>query len=222
MKRVRENRKNRRVRRKTNFRGSRRQSSVPRGISANSPILYKRSYMGNAINLNIATTSGFWNYNVFNPTSLPNWSELQNLFDQYKICAWKVTYYPQWTQNSAQLGPGTAPALYATYLVDPETGLTPSGTWTKANLSQIYEDRRARTVRCTKPFSVYVRPKMLTQETGMGGAGHAYNTFVKTNLTSFPDSRGFHMFLWDPNFTGTSSTVLETRITVYMKLKNWR
>jgi len=184
------------------------------------PILnYKRKYSNQTIVPSTASTAGFWQYFGFQPTVLPNWSELSNLFETFKVCAIKWTYYPRYTDVEG----GSAPLVYATYQIDPKSVIAPSGTYSRATYNTLLEQFGTRTIRCDKPFSVYYKPKVFDDINGVA-ASKWVNPYLSTSTGGSTIYRGHHMFFHDANFSGTgfANFSCEQVITVYMKLKNFK
>lgn len=108
-----------------------------------------------------ASTSGFWQYKVFTPNnSVQNWTEINQLFDEYKVNAIKVTFRPRYDSiTGADNGAGTVQA-YAHYVIDPASTTTPSGTYGAVSLNSFLEQSGVKTRTLNRPFSVYFRPKV--------------------------------------------------------------
>lgn len=188
-------------------------------------LTFKRTrYTGNFIFSN-ATTSGFWQYKVYTPSSaVNNFAELANVFDEYKIRAIKVTYRPRW--DSVTAGDATSatpqPMGYAHVCVDPGSTMVPTGTYSQANLNTFLENSGVRSYPLTKEFSIYYKPKVNDQVFGGGSASRVVTPgWIKTTETGV-DFRGFHIFLQQNNMSISGQYILDEYVTVYLQCKNLR
>lgn len=206
---------------------------IPRGIPMNALKVSRTWYAGQVVP-NTTTTAGFWNYVSSSLSSagtiagtalsaLPNSTEYTNLFDTFKLNGIKFKFRPRNVDlNLSQTNPSTGTTYtdvpYVTYLVDPYSGLAPSGTYSIATYNNLLQEGKIKTVRGDKEFSIYVKPRV--QEQFGSGAIRFISpryTLTDTNGTTMPH-RGFHMFFHSYNFTGVFNTY-DVYVTYYMTFK---
>ena len=79
-------------------------------------------------------TIDFYRYYTFTVNQIPNWSEYQALFDEYKVNWFKYTFRPRYdsfagndTTDTTLPGVTNQSTTYLHTLVDPKTYITPSG-----------------------------------------------------------------------------------------------
>lgn len=203
--------------RRFNMSGKRRMTPV----SVNK-ILMKRRFYSSTWTFGTAATADFWKYFTFTVGSMPNVTEISNLFDLYKLNGVKVTFVPRYDEYSA--GTSTAagtPLHYAWVLIDPASTVSPSGAWGPTTLNGLIEDGKAKMIPLNKPFSIFIRPRSLIQYFGGGTA----STLVKSayNRTSdlAVDHRGFHMYITQNGWVQTAPNVtLDIYYTYYVSAKN--
>lgn len=183
----------------------------------NRTMYLKRTYYAGAWTFATTTTNDFWRYNTFTTSSINNFTELAAVFDEYKICAIKQTWRPRYDSIDAA-NATAAPEAYAHVIIDPESNITPTGTYSAATENAFLENGdRVKTFKCNRPFSVYFKPKISVQTA-------ASVTYQRSKFLPVADTtdihRGYHMFLHVNNLT-TSSTnfVLDSFVTVYLKLR---
>lgn len=192
-----------------------RKKTIPRAPS--NMLLYKRRYSIQTLAPNALATAGFWQYYTFQPSVLPNWSELASLFEFYKLAAIKYTYYPKYDSVDAATA---APIVYGTYQVNPTSTLVPTGTYNRTTLNNLMENFNTKTVRLDKPISIYYRPKLADDINTVTGVKFI-NPMIATSTGGNQFFRGHHMFFHDANFssTGLAAFTCEQVVTVYFKLK---
>lgn len=170
------------------------------------------------------STNGFWRY--YNPTlaNLPNYTEYQALFDQYKINRIKITLRPRWDgfDGSNLTTPGTtnAPMQYVHTYVDPASTTVPSGTYTSTVLNTFLENGdRVRSQPGIKTINIYYKPMMYEDAAGVASAKMTGPRWLDlVNCTGTPQ-RGVHIFLQNPNMGGTVTYAYDVFFTFYMALK---
>lgn len=142
------------------------------------------------------------------------------MFDEYKIAAVKVTFRPAF--DSVVNGGTNGPQAYAHCLVDAATTVSPSGTYTSANMNTFMENVGVRTFTCNKPFSLYMKPKV--SEGLLGGSTSdkmLVAPYIKFTATGV-DHRGFHMFIQENGFVATNPLSLDIYVMYYMTWCNSR
>lgn len=183
----------------------------------------KRVYYSGFWTFGTGTTDGFWRYAVYNLAQLPNVSEYQALFDEYKINAIKVTFRPRYDNVASDSAAGGTPQAYAHYFIDPASTVTPSGTYSQANLNTFLENSGVRTATLNRPFSVYFKPKVQTLASSTAAtpvAAVQKGTWMKTSEPAVL-YRGFHIYLQqNAMYTTNGNISLDMFVTYYMTFKN--
>lgn len=183
-------------------------------------IMIKRSnYVGNWT-FGTATTNDFWRYFAYDMTAFNAFAEFAAVFDEYKVNGMKVTFRPAYDTSIVD---AVGVQAYGHVFVDPGSTLLPSGTYTSTTLNTFLQNDRVRTKTLNKPFSVYVRPKLLDQvlNTGTGAALRSV-PWIRTTETG-ASFRGFHMFLQQNNFNTSNTQVkLDVFVTWYISFRNLR
>lgn len=217
-------------RRKTMRRTRRKIMTVPRVTRSLKPaVLYiKRKQWSTTWIPSTVATSDFWKSFAMQLSFLPNSTELTNLFDQYKICAIKWTFFPRFTSFSGNDNTDTTPPgvtnlgqtmMHICY--DNRSTVTPAGTYSSANLNTFMEQGRIKTIlNPNRPVSVYMKPVIQGEYIG----GTATNMFTKSKWlpTSSPSINhiGPNIFVQDHNFSGTFAQQWDILVTTYVALRN--
>lgn len=166
-----------------------------------------------------ASTNGFWRYFTYTAANaVQNFSDISNLFDEYKVNAIKVTFRPRYDS----ITPGEAqPQAYAHYVIDPASTTNPSGTYGATSLNAFLEQQGVRSRTLNRPFSVYFKPKMQDEVLGGSTATRVIRpTFLKTSQTAV-EFGGFHMYIQQNNFANTNANIiLDMFVTLFMQVKN--
>lgn len=197
--------------------------SRPRTRRVSNMLSIKRtSYIGTWTWAN-TTTNDFWRYENYSGSNINGFSEFAALFDEYKINAIKVTFRPSYDSVNAPTAAGAVaqPQAYAHVVVDPESTVIPSGIYSQANLNTFLENSGVKTYTLNRPFSVYFKPKCLSQVLG-GGTGSKIERpgWLRTSDPTV-NHRGFHMFIQQNAMLQTNTNVrLDQYVTVYAQFRN--
>lgn len=183
----------------------------------------KRTVYQGSWQFNTVSTDGFWRYLTFTPlTATSDWSDIQRLFDEYKINGVKFTFRPRYDGVDANPTTLSLPTSYAHYCVDPGSTYVPSGLYTANNLNIFLQNDKVKTRSLQKPFSIYFKPKVTDSVSGGSTAARAVNPgWIRTteDTVSF---RGAHVFLQENNMTANTNLFLDIFITLYMQVRNLR
>lgn len=205
--------------------------SVRRMVSGTTPLTYST----------VATTN-FWKYNTVSLDSimlnyssgsticsLTNLAEYQQLFDQFKLSAYKITLRPKYvnynmSQQNATTGTTPYNIPYVCILKDAESAPSISGGWSQTTLNALLE-QGGKIYRADRPVSIYMKPKVAEQ---YGSGAVRYITPRYTNLGTGSNAgtqmahQGFHMFFfngtWDT--ASVSQQAWDVYATLYLKFKN--
>lgn len=193
-------------------------------------------YLG-TITPNTTATYGFWQYRQVSLSNgfydqalssmggLTNVAEYQALFDQYKLCAFKITLRPRAVN---MVNDQTATAAYGrdqnwvSVVRDPTDNISPTGLYTAATLNTFLESGKVKTFRGDKPVNIYMKP--LVQEQ-YGGGSNRYVRPQWTDLTATGISmphRGYHLFFHTNTLTSASLTPYDVFVTYYVKFRGMK
>lgn len=209
----------RRVRRRMNI-------AVPRRnlLSRPTTLTLKRTFYNGTWEFNNTLLTGFWRYHTFTTAQINNFAEIANLFDMYKINGIREQWRPRYDSvNNVQGAALTAPQFYAHIVNDPDSAVTPSGAFGTPTLNAFLEQGdRVKTHTLNKPFSVYFKPKIVS-DIGADSFTTRSSTFLRTSNTTALH-RGYHMFLQPNNMTTTLNPItanvyLDSFVTVYFTVK---
>lgn len=175
---------------------------------------------------NTTTTAGFWRYFQFQADQVPNWADLFNLFDSYKISALKYEFHPRFDSFSGNdttdtTLPGTTnQAGTRIHIVnDPYSTIVPSGIYNSATLNAFMENGQCKSYSGNRVVTVYCKPTInLTTEAGNNMRRRA----SWLNVTNLNVHNCFHAFVQDPGLTGVFGNSFDVYCTVYMMLRNIR
>lgn len=159
---------------------------------------------------------------VFTANQLPGWSEIQALFDSYRINAVKLTLTPFWDGSDAtQNGPAytTIPRVYT--LID-RNGF-PAGSLASEALF-LESSKCVQIMKPTEGFTVYVK------NPGVEGAvatGSGFTANAKANFSPWLDTSngnvehyGAAVGIVIPAGSATSGWYYNINATFYMQVKN--
>lgn len=204
-----------------------------RRSSKNTLTVQRTWYAGQVVPSTVAT-GNFWSYVTPSLSSagtiattalsaVPNLTEYTSLFDSFKVSAIKLKFRPRNVDiNLSQSNPSTGTTYtdvpYVSYLIDPYSTLTPSGTYSIATFNNFYAEGRAKTIRGDKEFSIYWKPKC-QEQFGSGALRYINPRYASTDTagTTMP-LRGVHIFFHSYNFTGVFNQY-DVYATYYMKFK---
>lgn len=173
----------------------------------------------------IAATDQFWRYFTFQLSNVTNSGEFGNLFDLYRIRAVKVTFRPSYDMVVAPTNTtiNSQPEAYAHVVIDPGSTVFPTGTFGTSTLNSLMENN-PKTYTLNKPFSVYLKPALLTYADGAGNSAALMkrSTWIRTS-DGIAQYRGFHVYLQPNAMTTTNVQIrLDMYYTFYMEFKGLR
>lgn len=189
------------------------------------PVAFKRTFCLNSWAPATINATDFWKYYQFRMTDLPNLSEYQALFDTYKINGIKVTFRPRFdnyagndTTDITPPGVTNQGACYLHLINDPYSTVTPSGTYTRTNLNSFLENGNVKSVKLTRPVSIYVKPTM-TDSVGSGLPQAVRPKYLSLSNNANIVHNGFHAFISDVNMTGLFNQAVDVFVTYYFSCK---
>lgn len=148
---------------KTNRNYRRRRMPMKRRVRPRNDFLsVKRKTWLPQIQSDVAGKAGSY---AFTLSTVPAFSEFTNLFDQYRICAVKLQFFPRVTDVTAS---GTTNQVPFHYAVD-YTDVTPP-----TSLTDVLQYNNSKTRQALKPFTIYLKPRVAqTIWQGVTAAGYA-------------------------------------------------
>lgn len=199
--------------------------SIPRNVRTQS-LTVSRKFWTQLWAPSAVSTDGFWRYYQFQPNQIPNWSDYNNLFDQYKVNALKFSFVPKWDgyggEDTTDVGaPGitNATGVRLHVVSDPYSTVVPTGAYSSATLNSMMEQGTVRTHIGTKTVDVYFKPTINVATE----AGNNYRVKAPwLNVTTQNVHNGFHIYAQDTNFVGKFDQVYDVFITAYMSFRNLR
>lgn len=170
------------------------------------------------------TTNDFWRYFAGSFVQLPNNAEYKALFDTYKISGIKWTFRPNINSVNPTDIAGTPAGGMGNvhYIIDPDSSFNPTGSWSSATVNSFLEMGNVKTRTMTKPFSIYVKPKISNDVTGSLTNGMPMKPpYIRTDSDSVAHN-GVHILVQPSNSFLVSPTfrvTFDIFATFYMKFK---
>lgn len=130
-------------------------------------------------------------------------SQLQTLFDRYKINGVKLTFYPEWNFNQVQ-GGAFLPQMKIVHDYDDNSYPTPGDVWA----------RRGKIYRLDKPFSIFVRPKLVVGVAATGGGNIVQRAQYLDMANVVTPHFGIKFAIRDWYASGSSATVSNQTLRV--------
>lgn len=217
------------------YRGSSR-VSVPRSVmtrwssSGNNqgagpikPVSFKRRWFNSTYTFSTAGPStGFWNNIQFAMNSLPNLTEYQALFREYKLNRVKLTFVPRYDGvDQTGAGTGASKALISMRVVGPDA-VVPAGSYNQSSLNAFLETG-ARTRVFNRPISVFFKPT-IPRDVNDAVVAVSGPTWMRLNPLSSGPNQVHHGVSFYMHFNGfavpTSTFTCDVYYTYYFQLRN--
>lgn len=202
----------------------------PRGLRMTS-MMTKRTFYNGSWSFGTVTTDQFWRYFSYSMSNLPNFNAYTSLFDEFRINGIKITFRPRYDSISTpSVTDGTSqpvitqPQAYAHVIIDPDSGTTPGGVYSSANLNTfLAAGDRVKSYTLNKPFSVYFKPKVRDFIQGGGNTSRSMRApWIRSTDTSVTHN-GVHVFLQQNNFSvGANYVILDMFVTYYFQTRQPR
>lgn len=179
-------------------------------------------------NPNTSSTVGFWQYMSANLQNITNYNEYTAVFDTYRINSLKFTFRPRYdsfagndTTDTTLPGTTAQGGTNAHVIIDPKSSVTPTGTYTSANLNAFLENGKVRSYTGNKPFSVTVKYPTITDDVNsVTGAIFKRAPFLSTKNTNILH-RGMHVFLQDTALTGVFNQSFDIFVTMNVTFRGY-
>lgn len=169
------------------------------------------------------TTNGFWRY--WEPTmatDFNNFSEFQAIFESYRVNGFRLKFVPRFNSLSGPVTgatPMTVVQPQITYVIDPSSYVTPSGTYGATTLNGLLENG-AITRKANNPVSIYFKPKIAFATSGSGSVTFRSNQWLRT-FEATQGFRGVHIYLHNNAMnTVNQDIVYDVFVTSYVSFKN--
>lgn len=193
---------------------------VPRNLRM-AELMIKRTVARELWTFSGANVDNFWRYYTATLGQMPSFSEIQNLFDSVKVCALKFTFHPRFTDYAVtQLGTPSINMGYAHVIVDPLSNTIPSGVYSRSLCNTFLEQGNVRSYPFTRKFSVYFKPRVPEYADTTSSGEYKKSVYLNTAQASNIPHRGFHIFLHDSNFVGSTGPQWDVFVTYYLKCKS--
>lgn len=187
------------------------------------PTSFKRTVWAINWTPSTATTNSFWRYTGVTPINIPNWSEYQALFDQYRINGVKATFRPRYDSfagndtTDVTLPNITNQAGCLMHVInDPTSSVTPTGVYGSTVLQSFMEQGNVKTYSGNKAFSIYFKPTI--EDNIVSGTQRRKAPWLQTKDNSIPHW-GFHVFAQDVNLTGNFGQSFDIYYTFYFQCR---
>jgi len=175
------------------------------------------------------STAGFWQYLSTTASAIPNIAEYVALFDSYKVNSLKFILRPRYdsfagndTTDTTLPGVTNQAGNNVHVIIDPRSAVTPSGTYTSANLNSFLENGKVRTYQGQKPIVINVKYPCIVDD-----INNTPNTqFEKCKFLSVLNTgvthRGAHVFIQDVNLTGVFGQAYDIFVTASITFKGMK
>lgn len=206
------------------YRKRARKSYVPRPLTRRrgTMINMHRTFNYSYWQPSTATTSDFWKFYSFTIQDMPNYTEITNLFDSYRIARIKVKFLPRFnafdgsnTTDTTLPGVTNQQGTNLHIIVDPKSQTGPTGVYSRANMNNFLESGKVRTYNGNRPVTVYYKP--VVSDSLTSGARFLSAPWLPTGSPS--PHYGFHAFAQDVNMTGTFGQSWDVFVTFYIQAK---
>lgn len=172
---------------------------------------------------NTVNASGFWRYVSCYASNIYNFAEYAALFDQYRINGIKLTLRPKYdsfagndTTDTTLPGVTNQGGCLVHVINDPESNLTPSGLYVSSTLQSFFEQGNVRTYSGNRAIDIYFKPRI--DNSIASGTQRIRCPWLQTKDNSVL-LNGVHVFLQDPQFTGTFGQSFDLYLTFYAQFR---
>lgn len=200
-------------------------SNIPRimrQVRDKSLVMVKRTFWYENWVPSTASTSGFWRNYALGLSNLPSVNEFTALFDQYRINSIKFTFRPRYDNFSGNdTTDTTLPNVtnqgqtHLHCIVDPESTVTPSGTYSSSNLNSFLENGSVRSYDGNRAVNVYIRKPMVNLN---GVERRVKAPWLQCGQNAI-QHYGIHVFAQDINLTGVFGQSWDVFVTYYMQFR---
>lgn len=158
------------------------------------------------------TATALYGVFTFKLSDLPSGSEFTNLFQAYKINGVRLDFVP--TANSADVGSATMHLPIMHYVYDFDDTAPPT------SYTEVFQYDTVKSRRCDKPWSLFIKPKVLTEAFQQGvtqAYGYSRNMWLSTAYPSV-EHYGVKYYLESPVIQ--SNTLIKVYATYYLSMKS--
>jgi len=159
----------------------------------------------------------------FRLDTIPNYSELQSVFDQYKVNGIKLQFTPYWDGNDyATQGTNNFSVLPRVYTLTDENGIPAGSINTEAKFLEYSNAKQI--IEPQKPFSIYFRPNIEMSSAGDSNTQAAVTSngprWIDTSNPTIPHNSCAIGMIVPTGLTGGQSWVYHVVATYYLQFKN--
>lgn len=150
----------------------------------------------------------------FKLDNLPAFTEITSLFQAYRINGIKLDFIP--IQNDAAAGSSTNGFPMMHYIIDHDDIAPPT------TFNEVFQYDNVRYRRCDRPWSVFFKPKVLSEAYQLGvtqAYGYARRMWLSTTYPAV-QHYGFKWYLDSPNIM--NNFVIKVCATYYIEAKSTR
>jgi len=196
-------------------------SRIVRPVSAAATVV-KKSLYGNWA-FATASTSGYWRYLEFKAIDVPEWSQYEAVFDEYRVTKLNYEFRPKYNSYDAydeSAGGFHGHGVPCMHLIpDPASGTFPAGAYNVTTENAMLESGIVRTYEALKPFSISFRPKIAQGVLGGGTAAMFKNaTWIRTGDDGAVHT-GLHAFIKNHNFNAVQQHSFDIYVTATMEFR---
>lgn len=208
----------------------RKRSQIPLSVKPYRPMIrVQRTFWLQNWTPTTTTTNDFWRYFTVRLADIPNVTEYTNLFDMYRITSLKWTFRPRYdsfagndTTDTTLPGVTNQAGVHLHAVIDPRSGITPTGTYTSGTLNAFLENGKVRSYNGNKAVNLIIKyPCIADDVNATSNSKFIRAPYISCNQNSVAH-RGVHVFLQDINLTGTFGQSFDVFCTVNMTLKGQR
>lgn len=164
----------------------------------------------------------FWKQVVFTANNLPDFSQLQSIFDEYKINGIRVRMMPRSTEyagNDNTAASTRQPTNFVSVRIDPMDQLAAAGAYTRNTYNTFCERGKVAVYTGIEPIDFFFRPMIGDQlQTGVSRVRPMWINSADGGVEHY----GFNCFFHDPNFAAAFTQTYDVFVTYYMQFRGVR
>lgn len=187
---------------------------------------YKRSFWLQTWVPSTVSTSDFWKFFAITLSSIPNVTELTGLFDQYKINAYKLTFYPKYSEfagNDQTTSTTNIGQTFMSICYDNRRTVSSTGTYSSSTFNSFCEQGKVKLYKkLNRPMSIYIKPtiegKFINGTSANMWTGPQWLPTSSSTISHW----GPQVFVHDNNFSAAAlgRQSFDIFCTVYLQVKN--
>lgn len=190
-------------------RSGKRRMRLPRRLKRQPMLNVTRTWWNSNWSPSTSSTAGFWQYLTTSVGAIPNIAEYTALFDSYKVNSLTITLRPRYDSFAGNDTTDTVLPNVTNQggndvhvVIDPKSTVSPSGTYTSANLNAFLENGKVRSYRGMRPITIRIKyPCIADDVNNTASTEFKRPMYISTSNTGVT-IRGAHVFISDVNLTG--------------------